>query len=102
MSQQERQWRSKLAQIVSQRGFVRGSIQLRERVCGKPNCKCVRGQKHKSLYLVLSKSGRYQQLYVPKQWEQAVRKWVENYQKMRGLMEKVSEIYFDKVRKRQG
>ncbi len=102
MSQQERQWRSKLAQIVAQQGFLRGSIQERQRVCGKPNCKCAKGQKHKSLYLVFSKGGRYQQLYVPRQWEEAVRKWVENYQNMRGLMENVSEMYCEKVRKRQG
>jgi hypothetical protein len=102
MTAQERQWRSKLAQIVSQQGFIRGSLLERHRVCGKPNCRCARGHKHKSLYLVLSKQGRSQQLYVPMQWEAAVRQWVQNYHNVRDLMEKISEGFWKKVKKRQG
>ena len=55
MTAQERQWRSKLAQIVAQQGFIRGSLLERQRVCGKPNCRCTRGHKHKALYLVISR-----------------------------------------------
>ncbi len=102
MSVRERQWRSKLAQLVSQRGFIRGSLLDRRRVCGKPNCKCVRGEGHRALYLVLSKEGRTQQLYVPKQWEAVVRQWVENYHDVRDLMEKISQDHWNKVQKRQG
>ncbi len=102
MSVRERQWRSKLAQLVSQRGFIRGALLERRRVCGKPNCKCARGQRHRALYLVLSKEGRTQQLYVPKQWESAMRQWVENYHDVRDLMEKISQHHWNKVQKRQG
>ena len=102
LSRQERQWRSKLTQLVSQQGFMRGSLQERTRVCGKPNCKCAQGQGHKSLYLVLSKEGKTQQLYVPRQWESAVRQWVTNYHDVRDLMEKISEYHLNKVQKRQG
>lgn len=102
MGEQERHWRSLLAQIVSQRGLLRGSLQLREQLCGKPNCRCARGQKHRVLYLVFSKGGRYRQLYVPRAWEAAVRQWVQNYRQWRDLTEKVSEVYTQKVRKRQG
>ena len=102
MAVQERQWRSKLAQLVSQHGFIRGTILERERVCGKPNCKCAKGQKHAAVYLVLSKEGRQEQLYVPKQWQAAVRQWVKNYHDLRDLMEKISETHWKKVQKRQG
>lgn len=102
MGVQERQWRSKLAQRVSQHGFIRGTILERERVCGKPNCKCAKGQKHAAVYLVLSKEGRQEQLYVPKQWEATVRQWVNNYHNLRDLMEKISETHWKKVQKRQG
>jgi hypothetical protein len=102
MGQQERHWRSLLAQIAAQRGLLRGSLQLRQQTCGKPNCKCTRGQKHQALYVVFSKDGRYRQLYVPRQWEQAVRQWVGNYRQLRDLTEKVSEFYAEKVRTRQG
>ena len=102
MQVQERQWRSKLAGIISRYGFVRGCLLERERVCGKPNCRCARGHKHRSLYLVRSKEGRSQQMYVPKRWESDVRQWVSNYHDLRDLTERVSEEYWKKVRKRQG
>ena len=102
MSAQERRWRSKLAQFVTEHGFVRGTLQERLRVCGKPNCRCVRGERHRGLYLVSSKEGRTQQLYIPKQWEATVRQWVENYREMRDLMEQTSDHHLNKVHKRQG
>jgi len=33
--------------------------------CGKPNCRCTRGELHKSLYLVQSQGGRLRQICVP-------------------------------------
>ncbi len=102
MTTQERQWRSKLAQLVSQRGFIRGTLQERMRLCGKPNCRCTRGQRHRCLLLVISQKNRTRQLYVPKKWEPTVREWVKNYHDVRDLMEKISQIHWNKVQKRQG
>ena len=73
-----------------------------KRLCGKPNCKCTRGHKHRSLYLVLVKAGKTHQLYVPRQLEAKVRQWVRNYHAIRDLMDQVSQIHWDKVRTRQG
>jgi len=101
MSSQERRIRSKLAQLLSQSGILRGSLLVRRRVCGKPGCKCTRGQEHESLYLVRSESGRTRQLYVPKDFETRVRRWVANHHQARQLMEEISRIYWDKVRGRQ-
>jgi len=102
MSAQERRLRSELAKLLSQRGIMRGCLLRRWRVCGKPRCKCTRGQKHEGLYLVVGEGGRTRQLYVPKEWEQAVCQWVDDYHRARGLMENISSIYWDKVRNRRG
>lgn len=101
MTPQERQLRSQLAQLVSQRGLMRGSLLVRRRVCGKEGCKCTRGQLHESLYLVLSEGGRTRQLYVPRAFEARVRQWVENHRRARRLMEEISRRYWKKVRDRQ-
>ncbi len=101
MSVQERHTRSELAQLLSQKAILRGSLLVRQRVCGKANCKCARGEKHESLYLVVTEGGRTRQLYVPKDWESRVRRWVENHHRARDLMEEVSRIYWDKVRERR-
>jgi hypothetical protein len=102
MSAQERRLRSALRKILSSSGVLHGSLLRRKRVCGKPNCKCARGQKHESLYLVVTEDGRSRQLYVPKDWEGTVRRWIEEYQKARELMDEVSRIHWQKVRQRQG
>jgi len=101
MSAAERQARSRLAQVMSRQGFLRGSLLTRRMKCGKSNCKCAQGEGHVSLFLVISENGRTRQLYVPKDWESRVRLWVEDYHRARQLMEEVSRIYWDKVRNRQ-
>ena len=101
MSATERRLRSELNKLLSQQGIMRGTLARRQRLCGKPNCKCTRGQKHESLYLVASEGGKLRQLYIPKQWEQTVEHWVRQYQKARELMEEISRLAWEKVRNRR-
>ncbi len=102
MSVAERRARSQLAQLVNQRGVIRGTLLVRRRKCGKANCRCARGEGHESLFLVISQNGRTRQLFVPRDWGSRVRLWVEDYHRVRGLLEEISRLYWDKVRKRQG
>lgn len=101
MSVPERQARSALARLVSQRGLLRGNLLQRRRACGKPTCKCARGELHASRYLVFSAGGKLQQLFVPKTWEARVRLWVADYHDARRLLEELSHLYFGKLRKRE-
>ena len=101
-SAQERRLRSELRKILDSSGMLHGTVIERQRVCGKPNCKCTRGQKHRSLYLVVTEGGKPRQLYVPQDWEQTVRQWVKDYQEARELMEELSRLHWQKVRERQG
>ena len=98
MSSQERRLRSALAKLLSQQGLIHGTLSLRQRVCGKPNCKCASGQKHDGLYLLVRHEGAVRQIYVPRDRREAVRQWVENYRKARELMDELSDIYEDQVR----
>lgn len=101
MSLRERDGRSRLAQLAHEAGLLRGTLAIRKRACGKSNCKCAKGKKHVSLYLVASYEGRVRQLFIPKDWEPQVRHWVKQYQEARKLLEEVSLLYWDKVQKRQ-
>ena len=101
MSRRERDCRGKLAQLLHDCGFIRGSLTVRERTCGKPNCRCARGEKHVSLYLVVCEAGKYRQVFIPKPLEQAVRLWVENHQKAKDLFEEISRIHHERVRNRE-
>ena len=97
----ERRLRSRLAQLVHSQGLLRGTLLVRRRGCGKAGCKCARGQLHESLYLVVSEQGRQRQLFIPKEWEPLVRRWVANHHDARELLEEISRIYWEKVRRRK-
>lgn len=101
MAGAERSFRSKLAKVIHEQGMLRGTLLQRKRVCGKPSCRCTRGQKHESLYLVISEAGRTRQLYVPKEWEATVRQWVQGYRQAQELLEEISRLHWDKVKNRQ-
>jgi len=102
MSAPERQLRSELNKLLSGQGILHGSLLRRRRVCGKPNCRCARGELHEGLYLVVTEGGQSRQLYVPERFEQTVRHWIEQYRQVRKLMDELSRIHWDKVRHRQG
>ncbi len=101
MSPRERDRRSRLAQLAHGAGLLRGTLAVRERACGKSNCKCAKGEKHVSLYLVASYEGHVRQLFIPKDWEPQVRRWAQQYKEARKLLEEVSLLYWDKVKKRK-
>lgn len=101
MSKEERKNRYRLKPYVGYREFVRGTVSVRQRVCGKPNCKCRRGEKHVCLVLTRSKDGKPEQLYIPKEKEEKVRRWVENYHLVQGLLERISSVYWDRLKRKE-
>jgi hypothetical protein len=100
MNNQERDSRSRIKPYISHKELLRGTLSIRERVCGKPNCKCQRGEKHVSLFLSKSTNGKVEQLYIPKEKEGLVRQWVKNYRDVQELLEKISSIYWEKLKKK--
>lgn len=101
MDPAERRVRSQLVKLLSHQPLLRATLARRFRVCGKPGCRCTRGQKHEGLYLVIQQDGKYRQLYVPKDWEDKVTQWVNNAHQAQELMDELSRIYWDKVRQRR-
>ena len=101
MASREREIRSQLTRLVNVEGLLRGTLSVRSRTCGKPGCKCARGEKHVSLYLVFSQGGKYRQLFIPKDLEEEVRGWVDNHNKARDLLEEISVVQREKIVKRE-
>ena len=87
----ERRLRERLARLIKTAPMAHGTLALRSRACGKPRCRCARGELHRSLYLVRRKDGRLYQLYVPQAAERWVRRAVLNYRKAQALIEELSE-----------
>lgn len=77
--------------------ILRGSIVVVKRYCGKPSCRCLKGHKHRALYVSRSLNGQSRLVYIPQKSEAEVRKLVGNYQKMKAVMEKISLINLKRV-----
>ncbi|MBI3694808.1 MAG: hypothetical protein HY238_08215 [Acidobacteria bacterium] len=101
LSAAERNFRSRIAQLASGRWFLRGTLSHRSGKCGKPNCRCARGELHSSLYLVQSQQGKPRQICVPQAWQARVRQAVHDYQQMQHLIEEVSELEWKRLRERK-
>ena len=92
----ERQVRSRLAQLLHEKSLLIGSLVSMPRVCGKPGCKCAQGELHPGQYLSLRVGDRRKMIHVPQSLEAKVRQWVSTYQEVWGLMEKVSEVCYQR------
>lgn len=97
LSAAERRRRSRLTQLVSGWRFLRGTLAPRLRRCGKPNCRCARGERHLSLYLVQGRNGKPRQVFVPKPWEERIRRSVQGYQEIQQLLEELSEVEWQRL-----
>ena len=101
MTGEERESRSRIKPYIDHEEMVRGTLNVRSRVCGKPNCKCTRGEKHVSLFLVRSKDGKVEQLYIPRDKEETVRRWVENWHQVQDYLEEISSSYWERLKRKE-
>jgi hypothetical protein len=97
----ERAWRDRVRDLLREDGLMRGNISVRQRVCGKSNCRCAQGRRHEAMVVVYRRENRTTQLYVPKSYEARVRQWVKRYGEVRELLEKLSGVYEAKVLQRR-
>jgi hypothetical protein len=97
----ERAARSKLAQLIGEQPFLKGSLVERARSCGKPSCRCQKGQLHRSLYLATRHKGRRALLYVPRALEQTVRLWIDNGRSLSRQTQDLHQIQLDQLLERK-
>lgn len=97
----ERHARSQLAQLIADQPFLRGSLVERARTCGKTNCRCRQGQRHRSLYLATRHQGRRALLYVPRGLEETVRLWVQNGRSLAGQLQNLHQLQLDGLLQRK-
>jgi len=90
---------SHLARLVHMGSFMRGNPVIMKRVCGNKNCRCyLEGKKHVSLYISKNKEGTRKMIYVPKQLEDEVEKKLATYQKIKKLIERISELNYAQLK----
>lgn len=97
----ERRRRSRAAQLAHSSRLLRGNLSVRNQTCGKDSCRCAHGEPHVSLYLVQSHNGKPRQVYVPKEWEERVRRAVKDYQELQAVVEELSELEWKRLTRRE-
>ncbi|MBI5144372.1 MAG: hypothetical protein HZA30_04825 [Candidatus Omnitrophica bacterium] len=69
---------------------IKGSIVIMRRCCGKSNCRCRNGFKHRSLYVSQTVDGKPRLVYIPKRSEAGVRRLIANYRRLKAVLQKIS------------
>jgi hypothetical protein len=80
---------------------LRGSLMERYLTCGNPNCKCAKGERHGPVWylsVTLDQSHRKGNTVSADQVEQ-VRRWIENYHRVKEHLEKISDINRELLRR---
>ena len=82
--------------------LLRGSLIERLTQCGKPGCKCMRGEKHGPAYYVTVSYGarKTRQVYGPKSHTALVQRWIRNYQAAWEALEEISRINLELLRRK--
>lgn len=83
--------------------ILRGSLMQRFLTCGNPDCKCARGERHGPIWylsVTLDQSHRTGATVPAEQVEQ-VRRWIENYHRIKEHLEKISDINRELLRRQK-
>jgi len=83
---------------------LRGSLMERYLTCGKPGCRCARGERHGPVWYLsvsLDQAHRTGSTVRSHQVEQ-VRRWIENYHRVKDRLEKISDINRELLRREKG
>jgi hypothetical protein len=80
---------------------MRGSVVTMRRKCGGKNCRCTHGHLHESFYVGQGKEGTTRMAYVPSDWEKDVQEWLRRYQRVKTLLERLSQRAWRALRRRE-
>ena len=92
-----------LRKLPSLEAILRGSLIERYKRCGKPGCKCARSRGHgPKYYLSVSKSGQKPEMdYVPQNYQQKVKEYLDNYRRTKMILQELCEINRELLRRRE-
>ena len=99
----KRRRRQLLRKLPPLDSVLRGSLIERYKRCGNPNCKCANGPGHgPKYYLSVSYPGRSPQMdYIAQADYAQVTERLANYTRVREILEEISEINHELLRRRE-
>jgi len=79
--------------LFSDRPVMKGTVYELKRKCGKPGCKCARGELHTRMVLSASEGGKTRLQVIPHGSLGEVQEKVRRYQEFRRIRARLGEIY---------
>jgi len=79
--------------VFSDRPVIKGTVYELKRRCGKPGCKCARGELHARMVVSASEGGKTRLQVIPKGFLVEVQGKVRRYQELRRVRARLGEIY---------
>ena len=89
------------AQLVNLGHILKGSVVKLATTCGKPNCRCKRGQKHVNLYLSTCIGGKTRIVYLSPTRKKDATEWVTNYHKAHEIMNELAILNAEILKRRK-
>ena len=88
-----KQQRTKLIKsLAALTPVIDGSFAEVKVTCGKPNCKCASGEKHKSYKLVKKIQGKSKTTHIPKELVEEVKTWVAENRRLKDVMKESASL----------
>ena len=79
--------------LFSDRPVIKGTVYELKRRCGKPGCKCARGELHTRMVVSASEGGKTRLRVIPKGFLVEVQAKVRRYQEHRRARARLGEVY---------
>jgi len=79
--------------LFSDRPIIKGTVYELKRRCGKPGCKCTRGELHGRMVVSASEGGKTKLQVIPRGYLVEVRQKVRRYQELRRVRARLGQIY---------
>ncbi len=89
---------SRLKAVTAAKPLLAATLVEIHRVCGKPGCRCTRGDKHPAHHLTYTIGGKTQTVYVPVDLTEEVRSWIEEHRRLKRLVREISQLTLALVR----
>lgn len=81
-----------ITDLIGYTDMLKGTLYKSGRTCGNPNCKCARGEKHMSWYLITNENKRTKNNYISAHLPDEVMVRVDRYHAYKKALERVREI----------
>ena len=89
---------SRVKQVAARKPLLAAAWFRFERRCGKPGCHCASGEKHRGHQLTYKDRGKTRTVYVPVDFTDEVRSWIDEHRRLKGLLQEISQLSLALVR----